>query len=451
MGYNAGDRILETTTSTGTGNISLAGAVTGYRTFASIATADGDQFPYVIAGSSEWEVGIGTRVSSTTFSRSPTASSNAGALVNFSAGTKEVWIDWTNSHITSLAAKNFLINNGMQVSQFSGTTAVAVTTSLDTYIVDCWLIYEDSSLVITGQQISTSGIGGFDKAVEIKATTGGSLGVSESARYIQYIEGYKWAKTRFGSGDAQSVAVGFWIYATTAGPVSVCLSNPAFNRHYANDVTINSANTWEYKTVVIPGDTAGTWPTDNGRGLILQIILANSYTPAAAGWVTPTFPGGNSTFNRFASTNNIVRITGVSLIPGVVPVTADQSPHTIRSFDEELTLCQRYYEKSFDYATAPVQNAGVNTAETTMPSPVATGTARLPWVAHRVRKRAAPTFTIYNPQAANAQVRNNSTATDCSASSSVPWEAGHWVFATVPASSTAGDRLNYHWVADARL
>jgi hypothetical protein len=93
MAFVLGDRVLETTTTTGTGTITLAGAVSGYRAFSVIATANGDTFYYVIAGGTEWEVGTGTRVSSTTFSRSVISSSNANNLVNFSAGTKEVWMD----------------------------------------------------------------------------------------------------------------------------------------------------------------------------------------------------------------------------------------------------------------------------------------------------------------------------------------------------------------------
>jgi len=89
------DRVKETTTSTGTGNITLAGAATRYVTFASIFSAGDEQIPYVIEGQtgSEWEVGLGTYVSANTLRRDLVyASSNAGSLVNFSAGTKDVFL-----------------------------------------------------------------------------------------------------------------------------------------------------------------------------------------------------------------------------------------------------------------------------------------------------------------------------------------------------------------------
>ena len=93
------DRVRDTTTTTGTGNITVSGsAPTGYQSLSGAGLATGDLIPYVIAGqgTAEWEAGIGTLTSTTAFSRAVQASSNAGALVNFSAGTKDVFIDNTS-------------------------------------------------------------------------------------------------------------------------------------------------------------------------------------------------------------------------------------------------------------------------------------------------------------------------------------------------------------------
>lgn len=88
------DRVKDTTTTTGTGNITLAGsAPTGYQTFATALGSAASNVPYAIVGTSEWEVGFGTLSSSTTLARTRvTASSNSGSAVNFSSGTKDVFI-----------------------------------------------------------------------------------------------------------------------------------------------------------------------------------------------------------------------------------------------------------------------------------------------------------------------------------------------------------------------
>lgn len=96
MAFVLADRVKETTTTTGTGTVTLLGAVTAYQSFSAIG--NGNTTYYTIAGQtgSEWEVGIGTYTSSgTTLSRDTVlASSNSGSLVNFSAGTKDVWCDY---------------------------------------------------------------------------------------------------------------------------------------------------------------------------------------------------------------------------------------------------------------------------------------------------------------------------------------------------------------------
>src|SRR5262245_51603661 len=102
MGLELADRVMETTTTTGTGDITLAGAVTGYRAFSAIVTTNDDQFPYVIFGGTEWESGIGKRLSSTTFSRTVISSSNSNALVSFSSGTKYVYLDSIQALIVSM-------------------------------------------------------------------------------------------------------------------------------------------------------------------------------------------------------------------------------------------------------------------------------------------------------------------------------------------------------------
>lgn len=98
----ATDRVKETTTSTGTGNITLGGAPTGFQTFAAGLTV-GTTFCYTIAGGSEWEVGLGSLSDATTLVRTTVLSSSTGVLVNFSAGTKDVFNTLSGKQITEVA------------------------------------------------------------------------------------------------------------------------------------------------------------------------------------------------------------------------------------------------------------------------------------------------------------------------------------------------------------
>ena len=104
MGYVIKDRVKDTTTTTGTGTVTVTGtAPTGFIAFATAAST-GDNFYYCISssGGSEWEVGLGTLVTGTTISRdSVLASSNANALVNLSAGTKDIFMTLAADNVPS--------------------------------------------------------------------------------------------------------------------------------------------------------------------------------------------------------------------------------------------------------------------------------------------------------------------------------------------------------------
>lgn len=125
------DRVQETTTTTGTGNITLGGAVTGFREFSSVLS-DGDTFPYAIAHQSadEWEVGYGTASgSANTVVRSTIlSSSNGGSAVNFSSGTKNIWLDVPAGFFQSLAAKGSILTH-------DGTKYAGLAVGSDGYVL----------------------------------------------------------------------------------------------------------------------------------------------------------------------------------------------------------------------------------------------------------------------------------------------------------------------------
>jgi hypothetical protein len=122
------DRVNETSTTTGTGTFTLAGAVTGFQSFSAIGNGNTTYYTIVLQGGTEWEVGLGTYTSSgTTLSRTTVlSSSNSGSLVNFSAGTKNVFCDYPapkavygdatdTAFEAQFAASNGLLMNNMTI------------------------------------------------------------------------------------------------------------------------------------------------------------------------------------------------------------------------------------------------------------------------------------------------------------------------------------------------
>jgi hypothetical protein len=456
MSYQVADRILETTTTTGTGTITLLGAVGSYRAFSSVILANGDMFPYVIAGGAEWETGIGTRLSATTFSRVPTSSSNAGALVSFSAGTKEVWIDFTAAHITSLAANNLVINAGMEVSQRFGTSAVVMNpgnTAAVANVVDGiqFFIGTGGTAVVSCQQV-TDAPPGFKYSVKGTVTTAdAAVAVGDYALWRFYVEGYKCARLLHGTASASSIALGFWVKANRTGTYSGSVINGAFNRAYAFNFTINVSATWEYKTIVIPGDTTGTWDVTNGSGLVMTITMMCGTTNLAAAntWSAGFFYGVTGTINGVAATTDFMNITGISIVPGIVPVTAEQSPLIVRPFDEALVSCQRYLEKSYDYPTAlgAITTTGASSVKVTG---TASAANQIGWsLSWKVRKRNDPTVTIYSPATgASGKIRDDTNAVDVNVSGPFQQsETGTYIIGVANAASTQM-QFSAHYLAD---
>lgn len=123
------DRVQETSTTTGTGTLTLAGAVTGYQSFSSaIGNGNTTYYGIYLNGGSEWEVGLGTVGAGTLARTTVLASSNAGSLVNFSAGQKSVWCDYPAAKAVYADADNKLRVDGNAYVDFenaSGTTVAA--------------------------------------------------------------------------------------------------------------------------------------------------------------------------------------------------------------------------------------------------------------------------------------------------------------------------------------
>ena len=157
------------------------------------------------------------------------------------------------------------------------------------------------------------------------------------------IEGNNIAHLGFGSSAAKNVVLSFYVKSNLTGSFSGAISNSANNRVYIYSYTINSANTWERKTIPIVGDTTGTWLTTNGIGLNITwaLALGATYGGTAGAWGTVDKNGATNQVNFLSSTDNEWLITGAQFEIDNGSGVASDFEH--RSYGKELALAQRYF------------------------------------------------------------------------------------------------------------
>lgn len=439
------DRVKETTATTGTGTITLAGASIGYRSFSAIGNGNTTYYSIVGQGNSEWEVGIGTYTSSgTTLSRDTVLSSSAGGTTktNFSAGIKDVFVTYTATRsvtvdgstvdtfglgatqgdilyasatdnfarlaksstatrylantgtsnnpqwdqvnlsngvtgtlpignggtgsTTASAArtalglvigtdvqaysaqlqgasqggingmKNRIINGNMRIDQRNNGSSVSASTD-GTFGVDRFRFFASGGGAFTAQS-STIAPAGFTNSTLVTVTTAdSSIAAGDYYSLSQIIEGFSIADFGWGTANAQTVTLSFWARSSVTGTFAGSLRNADVARSYLFTYSISVANTWEYKTVTIAGDTSGTWVTNNGAGILCGWSFGHGTATTAGVWTAGNFSAATGQTNLIATNGATFYITGVQLEKGSTATSFDYRP-----YGTELALCQRY-------------------------------------------------------------------------------------------------------------
>jgi hypothetical protein len=227
----------------------------------------------------------------------------------------------------------------------SGNTLV---TGAETFVVDRFVGYKDGGVITSGQ--SSVAPAGFTNSISWSVGTGYSATSGQYTFLKQHIEGFNTADLGLGTSDAKTITLSFWVRASVTGTYSGTFTNGAISRCYAWTYTINSANTWEYKTITVPGDTSGTWVgATNGIGLRIYWDLGSGTGPrtTAGTWQTGTYIGVTGTTSISATTGATFYITGVQLEKGTQATAFDY-----RDYGNELRLCQRYYYQRNIVATS---------------------------------------------------------------------------------------------------
>jgi len=296
-------------------------------------------------------------------------------------GTNGITYNDGSLQASAPVGRNLIINGNMAIDQRNGGASVTPTSG-DIYTIDRWEVSSNVSGKISIQQVTTSPVG-FASSAKITSTSAYTIGASELVVYKQKIEGYNISDLAWGTANAKTITISFWVRSSLTGTFGGALNNNGSTRNYAFTYTISVADTWEQKTITIPGDTTGTWLTTNGIGLSILIGLGvgTAFSGTAGSWSASFYASATGATSVVGTSGATFYITGVQL-----EVNTTATPFEHLQYGQQLALCQRYYQRFVSDASYTAFATGLCTTTTQM----------ICALKYTTTMRASPTLTQSN-------------------------------------------------------
>jgi hypothetical protein len=273
----------------------------------------------------------------------------------------------------------------------------SITPASQQYALDRWIcgLTQASKYTVQQNAGAVTPPVGFTNYSGITSTSAYSVASGDIFYYEQRIEGFNVADLGFGTANASLITISFWVRSSLTGTFGGALRNVNNTLSYPFNYSIPVANTWTQISIVVAGPTTGTWNTTNSVGLRVTFALGggSTYSGTAGSWSASEFYTATGAVSVVGTSGATFYITGVQLEKG-----STATPFDYRGIGQELSLCQRYYEKSFPLATKPIQNSGAANGALIASGWSTTAFTILASTSFSVTKRAIPsTITTYNP------------------------------------------------------
>lgn len=244
--------------------------------------------------------------------------------------------------------KNLIINGDMKIAQRA--TNVTGITGQGYYTVDRWKqqlsgggTYTQSQTALTSSDASFSD--GFSQSIKYDCTTA-YTGVDSFAVHRQVIEGQNLQRLAYGTSSAKSLTLSFWVKSNVTGTAVASIYSVDSNKYIGQTYTIDTANTWEYKTITFVGDTTSIIDNDANGSFYVNLVMATGtdYTTGTLPSTWTTYANENfaagQTIDISANTSNDISFTGIQL-----EANTTATPFEHLQYGQQLALCQRYYYK----------------------------------------------------------------------------------------------------------
>lgn len=300
--------------------------------------------------------------------------------------------------------KNRIINGDMRIDQRNAGASVTPASGTSTYITDRFTVLGTQSSKFTAQQNagSVTPPTGFSHYLGVTSSSAYSSISSDLFRIFHAIEGYNIADFAWGTANAKTVTLSFKARSSLTGTFGGCIQNQSNNRAYAFTYSISSANTWTDCTVTIPGETTGTWYTNNTLGLAINFDLGSGsskqITPGS--WQATDANAATGCVSVVGTNGATLYITGIQLEVGSQATSFDY-----REINRELDMCKRYFQKSYKQTEKPGTVQGdIRSGMCFHNSSSISGQAFGPTIMLPITMRTDPSVVVYDHLGATSKV-----------------------------------------------
>ncbi len=277
-----------------------------------------------------------------------TALSSAGATGNMLIASSAS--AYSTVKMPTFSYRNRIINGDMRIDQRNA--GASVTPANSQYLVDRWqaVLTAASKYSLQRNAAAVTPPASFTNYLGATSLSAYSVISSDAFAVVQGIEGFNVADLGWGTANAQTVTLSFWVRSSLTGAFGGSFYNGGATRSYPFTFTVSAANTWEQKTITVAGDTTGTWLTDNGGGIFVRFSLGAgaTFSGTAGAWAAGNIVQPTGSVSVVGTSGATFYITGVQLEAGSVA-----TPFERRPYGTELQLCSRYYQKSYNDSTTP--------------------------------------------------------------------------------------------------
>jgi hypothetical protein len=276
------------------------------------------------------------------------AISGAGITANtvansaFQTGSVE---NYMSSQGLALGMRNRIINGAMQIDQRNnGAANTPSATATNIYNLDRWYYFQSQASKMTVQQNSgaITAPAGFSYYLGANTASAVTVGTNDYFGVAQTIEGFNCADLAWGTASAKTITLSFWVRSSLTGTFGGAIQNAAQGRSYPFTYSIVAANTWEYKTITISGDTSGTWVGATNGGSIrinFGLGMGSAFSGTAGSWSASNVMNATGATSVVGTAGATWYITGVQFEAG-----STATPFEFRQYGTEFNLCQRYFQ-----------------------------------------------------------------------------------------------------------